>query len=75
MIEENSPLFELDKENVLRIVKMLSKKDSRTIVPAFSMTSIFMKSPGEIEAVMDELVQEGKLTKKRFMGQSGYGTK
>ena len=75
MNEENEPVFELNKENVIRMVNMLSKGDINTIVPASSMTLVFMKKPEEIESVMEELAKEGKISKKRFMGLNGYSIK
>jgi len=75
MNEESAPVIELNKENVLRMVNMLSKGDISSIVPAFSMSFVFMKKPEEIEAVMEELAKEGRLVKKRFMGMQGYSIK
>jgi len=75
MNEESAPAIELNKENVIRMVNMLSKGDINSIVPAFSMTFVFMKKPEEIEAVMEELAKEERLVKKRFAGIEGYSIK
>ena len=72
MNEEYAPVMELNKENVLRIVKMLSKDDIETIVPPSALISIFYKKPREIGKLMDELVKDGILIKKKSLFGGGY---
>lgn len=70
-----SPVLELNKENAFEIVKSMSKGDMKTVVSAFSLMIIFKKMPEEIEIFLDELVEEGRLTREDselFKGVKGY---
>lgn len=69
------PILELNKENVLRMIKNTSKGDLETIVPASALVLVFGKEPKDIEKVMDELVKDGKLIKANFFGLKGYKLK
>ncbi len=68
-------VFELNKENLLRVVRTITGGDTKAIVPAFSLMHVFQRGDGEIGAVMKELAKEGKLIKVDFNGMDGYTLK
>ena len=68
-------VFDLNKENLLRMVRTITGGNAKAIVSPFALVHVFQRGDEEIGAVMKELVKEGKLIKMDFNGMDGYKLK